>query len=103
MADLYKCYLQNIFTNKQKKFFLSIIIQLLILEFENSMHTISNWVQDKPFMLVLDILISNWNLLPDKYKKILRNKSEEWIYFLKENNNKHLYYMDEYLYIINKL
>lgn len=42
LADLYKFYLQNMLINKQKKFFLNIIIQLLILEFENSMLTISN-------------------------------------------------------------
>lgn len=54
-------------------------------------------------MLVLDILISNWNLLPNKYKKILKNKSEEWIYLLKENNNKHLQYINEYLHIIKRL
>lgn len=99
LADLYQQYLQNIFTDKQKKFLLNIIIKMFISELEKN--NIYNYITEKLVLLILDLLVSNWNLLSDKYKKILRNKLDKWIYFLKkENGNKYLHQINMYLSII---
>ena len=79
-------------------------MQIIIIEIISYQQEFSkSFIQQKSFLLVLDLLIFNWNLLQNKYKKILKNKSKEWIYFLKENKNEYLQQAEQYLYIINKL
>ena len=85
LADLYKRYLQNIFTDKQKNFFLNIIIKMFILELEKN--NLYNYITEKLVLLAFDLLISNWNLLSNKYKSFLKKKSKDWISLIKENNN----------------
>lgn len=85
LADLYKQYLQSIFTDKQKKFFFNIIIKMFILELEKD--NIYNYITEKLVLLVFDLLISNWNLLSDKYKSFFKKKSKDWISLIKKNND----------------
>lgn len=85
LADLYQQYLQSIFIDKQKKFFLNIIIKMSILKLEKN--NIYDYVTEKLVLLILNILISNWNLLPDKYKSFFKKKSKDWISFIKKNND----------------
>jgi len=85
LADLYQQYLQSIFTDKQKKFFFNIIIKMFILKLEKN--DIYDYTTEKLVLLILDILISNWNLLPNKYKSFFKKKFKDWISLIKKNND----------------
>lgn len=85
LADLYQQYLQSIFTDKQKKFFFNIIIKMSISKLEKN--DIYDYVTKKLVLLILNILISNWNLLSNKYKSFFKKKFKDWISFIKKNND----------------
>ena len=85
LADLYQQYLQSIFTDKQKKFFLNIIIKMSISKLEKN--DIYDYITKKLVLLILNILISNWNLLSNKYKSFFKKKFKDWISFIKKNND----------------
>ena len=58
---------------------------MFILELEKN--NLYNYITEKLILLVFDLLISNWNLLSNKYKSFLKKKSKDWISLIKENNN----------------
>ena len=105
LSCIYQWYLPANITIKTKKFLINIIMKILIIDILNyyNNNTKQPYLKEKQYLAVLDILISNWNLLQNKYKKILKNKSSNWIKFLIKKRSSNLEYKNEFLYLISKL
>lgn len=102
---IYKNFLPINITIKTKKFLINIIAKVLIIDilYYYNNNTKRPFLKEKQYLKVLDVLISNWNLLSYKHKKILKNKSFNWIKFLMKKRNSNLEYKSEFLYVISKL
>ena len=91
---LYKTEIHNKFSQKEKSRLLNLIIKYIIKIFNNNeiihLYEVHN---EKKYCLnfeYLDLIISNWNIIKDQYKNIIKEKSSQWINYWEKNN----YYID---------
>lgn len=90
LLSLYRCCINNQFTKYGKKSILNILVYIFVYLIRNN---IKNNFQSSYFHLkesqgyiqIFDIIISNWDMIKDKYKSILYQNSKEWIKFLRKN------------------
>lgn len=90
LLTLYKYYIANQFTYQEKKQILNILIYIFIYSIQNNIKynfkaQLLQQLYSQGHIRIFDMIISNWNMIKNKYKLILCQNSREWIKFLRKN------------------
>lgn len=107
LAGLYKSYICTHVDYQEHKTFINVIVKLTIRDLNNQYYfcNIFNEEQLKQnyYLQILDIIISNWNLVYPRYQSIIKKNSKKWIKNLIDNNFQLSLNKDILLHIIDKL
>lgn len=87
LLSLYRCCINNNqFTSYEKKSILNILVYLIQNNIKNNFQSSYSHLQESQgYIQIFDIVISNWDMIKDRYKSILYQNSKKWIKFLRKN------------------
>lgn len=107
LAGLYKSYIRTHVDYQEHKTFINVIAKLAIRDLNHQYYFCDIFNEEQLrqnyYLQVLDIIVSNWNLVYPRYQSIIKNNSKKWIQNLIDNNFQLLLNKDILLSIIDKL
>lgn len=107
LVFMYKRYIQNKFSYKEHKHFINLLTKLIIYVFMNNcllkIGREPNGKQNNIYVYIIDVIISEWNLIYPHYQLIIKQNIGRWIKKLQQQGYNNLHNKNVLLNIILKL
>ena len=105
LVFMYKRYVQIL--HKEYKYFINPLVKLIIYIFMNNcllkIGREPNGKQNNIYIYIMDVIISEWDLIYPRYQLIIKQNIKQWIKMLQQQGYNNLHDKDALLNIILKL